>query len=763
MIFRLICFLSAASLSVAVEYTIPSDRLPATGTWQAAGVPGGIPDRTTIHSTQTATGSDQVTALQAALNACTSGQVVKLAAGTFRINTSLNIPSNVTLRGTLDASGNPLTIVDARAEQGVIVGNYSANLNSPTGGADLVVASLTKGATTIQVDDASSFASGHMAIIRAEGDDTIPLVNNYGGDRNRGQVVMVSSINTAATPDTITIAAPGLHGDLTGSESAIIIGGEGTHRTGCGLEDLRVTGANGGGVLKVAVDLTGCNNSWIRNVTADGTINYAMAVAFGYPGVYQSEIRDCRMTGAGAVANSVSGIFVGASASLLIIDNIFEEWSFALLQQGAASGNVFAGNFWINTGTGITTTNGNHDPAPQFTLYENNVGANWQSDGLNGGSLYDMHFRNWWMGEALGETGDSSGIVANRYTRFLSAIGNQYGKTGVGAAPPSGFGNPNMGNGSSSNAVSRRATASTLTTRTTATSGTITAPASHGVTTGATIDLVWSIYSAPYNIAKIRRDVTVGTVSGTSIPFSGGEGDDLPAAAEIVYVPTTNSALWDNDPDFDTTLGRERTWTGTLTTRTNDTSGVFTVTGGMTEFNAALTDAYFSQRGFRPFPGHDGSRNNCQLRVTSVTGNAVSFDDADGIIGFWTSLPPEGSALTMVPSNFGFQGLDLDVLLTSLQKGNYHGKATGSGIPAVESLGSDTLPESLFRTGTPANYTTLGLTYPPVNPSSPTDDSYEIIPAGYRYVNGGTPPPPSSTAVTVSGNASVGGTLSIGN
>lgn len=128
------------------------------------------------------------------------------------------------------------------------------------------------------------------------------------------------------------------------------------------------------------------------------------------------------------------------------------------------------------------------------------------------------------------------------------------------------------------------------------------------------------------------------------------------------------------------------------------------------------------------------------MTVVSLVGNDVTFNGCS-----WSSLPPQGSSLTLIPSNFGMQGLDLDVLYTALQKGNYHGKATGSGIPAVESLGSDTLPVSMFRTGTPSHYSELGLTYPPINPSAPADTSYEIIPAGVRYVSGSAPAPSGAT------------------
>src|SRR5260370_34540647 len=72
--------------------------------WSKAGIPGGIPNRTTICSTINAATygngiSDATGGIQAALNGWPSGQVASLSAGTVLIYGNLGVPSNVTLRG----------------------------------------------------------------------------------------------------------------------------------------------------------------------------------------------------------------------------------------------------------------------------------------------------------------------------------------------------------------------------------------------------------------------------------------------------------------------------------------------------------------------------------------------------------------------------------------------------------------------------------------------------------------------------------------
>lgn len=82
-----------------------------------------------------------------------------------------------------------------------------------------------------------------------------------------------------------------------------------------------------------------------------------------------------------------------------------------------------------------------------------------------------------------------------------------------------------------------------LTARTDADTGEITmSSANHPVETGDTVDVSWAGGS--------RTDMTVGTVSGSTVPIDGGSGDDLPATStpvvvvvQPVVVPTCSNIL----------------------------------------------------------------------------------------------------------------------------------------------------------------------------------------------------------------------------
>lgn len=73
----------------------------------------------------------------------------------------------------------------------------------------------------------------------------------------------------------------------------------------------------------------------------------------------------------------------------------------------------------------------------------------------------------------------------------------------------------------------------TLTTRTDADTGTITmGSGSHTIATGNVVDVYWD--------GGVQYGVTVGTVSGTSVPIDTGSGDDLPTAdTAVTIVPQT--------------------------------------------------------------------------------------------------------------------------------------------------------------------------------------------------------------------------------
>lgn len=76
-------------------------------------------------------------------------------------------------------------------------------------------------------------------------------------------------------------------------------------------------------------------------------------------------------------------------------------------------------------------------------------------------------------------------------------------------------------------------------TRSSVSAGTITSTATPTVTAGNLIDVYWSTGGGGYRAACV-----VGTISGNSVPITGGIGDNLPstAATPVCYVVNTKEA-----------------------------------------------------------------------------------------------------------------------------------------------------------------------------------------------------------------------------
>src|SRR4051812_13009070 len=87
----------SVAASMALGDIIPADRRVTWTPGVNVGVPGGIPNRTTIY--QTLSPDVSTAKIQAALDSCPSGQVVFLNAGTYNITATIKLKSGVTLRG----------------------------------------------------------------------------------------------------------------------------------------------------------------------------------------------------------------------------------------------------------------------------------------------------------------------------------------------------------------------------------------------------------------------------------------------------------------------------------------------------------------------------------------------------------------------------------------------------------------------------------------------------------------------------------------
>jgi hypothetical protein len=658
----------------AAEYTGPAEnifpRVPGTDVGVIGGIPAaatrGTPGgHTTIDVTQAPYSADNTgatntrAAIQSAINAATTGDVVYLPAGTYRIDTQLTIPDtkdNFTIRGA-----GMTTIIDDRSA------DYAFALGTANGAQDYawadqryalpstnntVTAGLTAGSTILTIADTTDFTVGAIIQIALSNqmDNTaiiagaVPTVSIAGYETLRRQLARVIS----KTGTTLTIF-PAVH--YTPDAGLVAkVNAQSTVLEGVGIEDMYIDNTNGGASGIFFQASAGC---WVKNVKTYKFTNYPVY----FENCINMEVRRCDFrTNKIENTSSNAGVLMNTVGNSIIEDNIIYRIFPAIEVNAGSQGNVIAYNWMYNeVGTCLDT---NHGPHNSLNLYEGNIASNIKSDGYFGSQSHDTIYRNWLTG-ALFETSTYTFVIGmSRFSRKNVFVGNILGP---GTAWPYG-------------------------------------------------DSPISLGGSPFG----------GAMIGTAQP--------------------TANDFWED-------------WkmTGTLTTRTSDTSGVITLStlGHVTTEN--FLTVWWASR------AHNG-----QFLPSSIDGLACTFT----FISNTDVLPAVSSTFEVYTGSGGYNEEDYDSYRTNdpthpgstTCKANYWAVNNHMHIPSStanggtdETLGGDTLADSWYtsKAGMEARGTVWGnLTFPPFDSASPgtiTQAGWARIPAGYRYLNDGADPPAGGT------------------
>jgi hypothetical protein len=385
----------------ATAQIIPSSRLTV---WEP-GIPGGIPNRTTICATLNAAtygngSTDATSAIQNAINNCPAGQVVKLGTGTFRINGFLEIGSNKTLRG----DGPENTILDKPTGTGqpvAIIGNrYSGPYDAYTN----LTANAVKGEYSVTVTSTTGLSVGAVVLIDQLQESGVAYYSNdcdsscqgwfARSGRPMGEVKEIAAIDGS----TVTFTTP-FHWTYKTSLTAQLgrnTGGDLTKYAG--VEDLKVVdgeGGDDGGGFKIEY----CAYCWLKNVETVGTLGSAFHMYASFRSVVRdSYFHETRQPSPG-------GNGYGMDISSYTSDSLFENnisWYFnkVMVMRAAGGGNVIGYNYvedglidydegWIESGLNAT-----HMATAHFVLFEGNQGFNIDADIRWGNSVYITFLRN---------------------------------------------------------------------------------------------------------------------------------------------------------------------------------------------------------------------------------------------------------------------------------------------------------------------------------------------------------------------------------
>ena len=225
-----IAILFAFVLSCAAEI-IPSSNRVDWVLGQNVGVEGGIPNRTTIWTSFTATAT--AAHINGALGDCPSNQVALPRSRNLHHQCAAGFRSGrgVTLRG----AGMTNTILDLSHNGTAIVMGPSISDSASAGTA--INSGYSKGSSNVVVASASGLSVSDLVLIDQLKDTNFMWSTGSINDRNLGQHCVIKAI--AGT--TITIWPP-LHYGLTPRATPLLHHYSGNRIERCGVEDLTVDG-----------------------------------------------------------------------------------------------------------------------------------------------------------------------------------------------------------------------------------------------------------------------------------------------------------------------------------------------------------------------------------------------------------------------------------------------------------------------------------------------------------------------------------------
>jgi hypothetical protein len=436
------CLLLGLAASAQAQQTIVAPS--RTIDWRDAGVPGGIPNRTTICATLSpgATAS-QITS---AIGSCPSGQVVKLNAGIYNLSSGIRFDGKgVSLRGAgPDKTFLVFASNDACMGQG---GNICVNGNDlgyyiapPAHVADWT-AGYAQASTQLTLSNTTGLSVG-MYIVLDQLNDIVDTGNvlvcsvhavcadedtGGAGRTNREQEQFVKV--TAISGTTVTIT-PGLHmPNWRGSQSPQAFWGNSTSMiSGAGVEDLSMDSSLMTG--KSDIYFIFAVNSWVKNVRSLWSNR-------NHVWLYESAhntVRDSYFYGTRNAASQSYGIEEYMASDNLIENNILHHIA-TPLQTNTGTGSVFAYNYTFDDYYNISpnwqqASSYLHGAGTDMVLHEGNEGTGFDGDNVHGSHNFVTAFRNYFIGWEPGKTSQTNPVKLYAFNRYMNFIGNVLGKAG---------------------------------------------------------------------------------------------------------------------------------------------------------------------------------------------------------------------------------------------------------------------------------------------------------------------------------------------
>jgi len=422
--------------------------------WRNVGIPGGVPQRSTICATLSAGAT--ATQINNAIAACPNGQVVQLNPGTYNLTNGINFnnKSNVTLRGagadqTFIVFGSSAALGCHGLNANVCLDARDTNWPGAPSNTASWTAGYTKGTTVITLSTTANLAVGNPLILDQLDDvtdagdvyicetvsgkcnDDGPSGGSSGGQRdNRAQqqIVTVTAINGSQ----VTIS-PGLYMPNWRSGQTPQAWWASNPILSSGIENMSLdhTATTN---EQAGITIFNCSGCWVRGVRS---VNSAREHVWIYDSP-RTIVRDSYFYGTKNAVSQSYGVEAFPSSDALIENNIFQKITAPIMMNASCSGCVIGYNFSINdyysaSSNWLMQQVHLHAGGLDNLLVEGNVGAGMYSDLFHGTHHFITAFRNRFDGfEKNGGTTTSSQTIPFPLwpmSRFYNLIGNVLGDT----------------------------------------------------------------------------------------------------------------------------------------------------------------------------------------------------------------------------------------------------------------------------------------------------------------------------------------------
>jgi len=441
--------------------------------WTNAGISGGVPNLTNICTTlgtagQSSNSSQGVSAsqIQSAINACSSsgGGVVLLNAGTYTMNSEVDLASNVVLRG--DGPMNTLLVFSGNAAGGncglntELIG-FCGSSNNTGNPQNLVnwTGGYSQGATQVTLSNTSNLSVGQLLIL-TQADDSSDTGNYFvcsttvcSSEGASGQTGITSNgsnhvqmewkLVTGISGNTVTIS-PGLYSPQWRSSQSPQAWWSNTLIKNAGIENLTLDATNSSLNNTSNVMFFNAYGCWVKNIRS---LYSESNVQTGYqPGrnhvwmVYSAKtiVRDSYFYGTREAATLSYGVETWMTGDDLVENNIFQGVVTPLLV-GQCEGCVYSYNYATNAsdnnpGWQYPLPVFTHDGGTAYNLFEGNQGTGFLEDNIHGTHNMHTYFRNWAYiveNSPLKTGGNEQAFSDAAYARYMNYIANVLGNPQV--------------------------------------------------------------------------------------------------------------------------------------------------------------------------------------------------------------------------------------------------------------------------------------------------------------------------------------------